>query len=344
MSHSDSTAIGNPLTAYMKRAASGLALCCGIAALALGLHLLPGFSLFSPMIVALVGGLFLAAVGAVPTKAKVGLDIAARPLLRFAIILLGFQLTLVQITEVGLMGMLVVILSLVSTLIVAQLVGVLLGIDSKLAQLIAVGTAICGASAIVAMNAVTKANDEDVTYAVACITLCGTIAMLSFPLAISIAHLDSYHYGLWTGAAIHEVGQVVGAAFQGGQVAGEFGTITKLSRVIMLVPVIMVLGQFIAHGAAISGDLKFKRPPLIPLFILIFLGVVALNSAVVISPNLKGAIATLATFFLTVALGATGLVSDIKKLRERGAKPLLLGLISSAFIAVASLGLLKALT
>jgi uncharacterized integral membrane protein (TIGR00698 family) len=322
----------------------GLALCGGIALAATALHMLPLFKLFSPMIVAVVAGIAFNGLGLVRPSTRPGLAFAARPLLRFAIILLGFQLTLTQIREVGLMGMAVIVVSLASTLVVTQIMGRLLGVDRKLAQLIAAGTAICGASAIVATNCVTKADEEDVAYALACVTLCGTVAMLVFPMAISVAHLDGYHYGLWSGAAIHEVGQVVGAAFQGGQAAGEFGTIAKLTRVLMLAPVILVLGLANQRGAANAGASDAGRRVLVPMFIVLFLSVIVINSFVAVSADTKLTIATISTFLLTVALGAIGLAADVKKLRERGAKPLLLGVAASVFIAGLSLGLLKLLT
>ena len=322
----------------------GLLLSGGIAGAATFLHTFPMFALFSPMIVAVVAGIALNGVGLVPRSSNAGLTFAARPLLRFAIVLLGFQLTLTQVQDVGLMGTAVIALSLTSTFIVTQAVGRLLGVDRKLAQLIAAGTSICGASAIVAVNSVTQANDEDVAYALACVTLCGTIAMFVFPLSISVADLNGYHYGLWSGAAIHEVGQVVGASFQGGQTAGEFGTIAKLTRVMMLAPMILALGLANQRGAANAGTPDVRSLMPVPMFIILFLGVIALNSFVVVSADMKSAIATVATFLLTIALGAIGLVTDIRKLRERGAKPLLLGVLASVFIAGVSLGLLKLLT
>lgn len=322
----------------------GLILSGGVALAATALHMLPLFKLFSPMIAAVVAGMTLNALGLVRPITRPGLAYAARPLLRFAIILLGFQLTLTQIREVGLTGTMVIVISLATTLIVTQAMGRLFGVDRKLAQLIAAGTSICGASAIVATNCVTKADEEDVAYALACVTLCGTIAMLVFPMTISIARLDGYHYGLWSGAAIHEVGQVVGAAFQGGQTAGEFGTIAKLTRVLMLAPVILVLGFANQRRATGAGESETGPRVLVPLFIVLFLGVIVLNSFVPVSVDTRLTIAMISTFLLTVALGAIGLAADVGKLRERGARPLMLGIAASVLIAGVSLGLLKLLT
>ncbi len=96
-------------------------------------------------------------------------------------------------------------------------------------QLISAGTSVCGASAVIATNTVTDAHDEDVAYAVACVTVFGSIAMFAYPTLGTLLHLDPRAYGLWAGSSIHEIAQVVAAAFQEGRQAGEFGTIAKLS-------------------------------------------------------------------------------------------------------------------
>ena len=330
--------------ALLLRAAPGLILCGAMAGIAILLHALPLFRLFSPMIVAVVAGTALRGFNLVPQGSQAGLSFAARPLLRLAIILLGFQLTWHQIQQVGLIGAVIVVLSLTTTMLTTIALAKILKIDRKLAQLIAVGTSICGASAIVAANSVTHGSDEDVAYALACVTFCGTVAMFVFPLIFQIINFDEYQYGLWSGAAIHEVGQVVGAAFQGGQVSGEFGMIAKLTRVALLAPVIMVLGfaNRRSFGDAGAGDEKPAK--LVPPFILLFLVIVAVNSMVDISANLKSAVATISTIMLTMALAAIGLTVDVRKLRERGLGPLALGVAASVFIGTVSFGLLKLMT
>lgn len=321
----------------------GLLASFGLALLATAFHLLPGLSLISPMIAAVVTGMALNAFGFVSPNMRGGLAFATRPVLRLAIVLLAFQLTLTQIRDVGLMGTAVVELSLISTFVLTQAVGRALGIECKLVQLIAAGTSICGASAIVAINSVTQADDEDVAYALACVTFCGTIAMFAFPLVIHIADLDSYHYGLWTGAAIHEVGQVVAAAFQGGQVAGEFGTIAKLTRVVMLAPLIFMLAMASRRNGT-QPSIRSRQGPPVPIFIMLFLVMVCVNSVITVPTEVRSIIAAIATLLLTVALGAIGLATNVLKLRERGLKPLMLGGAASLFIALLSLVLLKLMT
>src|SRR5690606_19143770 len=142
-----------------------------------------------------------------------------------------------------------------------------LGVDRKLSELIAAGTSICGASAVIATNTVTKAPDEDVAYAVACVTIFGSIAMFTYPLLPGLLGLDPQAFGLWAGASIHEIAQVVAAAFQGGEQAGQFGTIAKLSRVMFLAPMVIGLGILSVRSAA-DDAAKGRSNVAIPWFVI----------------------------------------------------------------------------
>ena len=268
---------------------------------------------------------------------------SARRLLRLGIVLLGLQLTAAQVAEVGAEGLAILALCVVGTFAVTVWLGRLIGVEPGLAELIAGGTSICGASAIIATNTVTEAPEEDVAYALACITLFGTLAMLAYPLLPAVLGLSPAGYGLWAGASIHEIAQVVGATFQAGQEAGETGTIAKLSRVMMLAPVVMALGLIAARrrGAG-AGQAKVPVPP-VPWFVLGFVAVVVLNSIVPVPAEARAAAGLATTVLLSMALAALGLEACIGKLRAKGAKPLLLGLLASLFIAGFSLVLVKTL-
>lgn len=171
-----------------------------------------------------------------------------RRVLRVAIILLGLQLSLSQLTVVGGVGLAIIAVTLVATFLFTVWLGGLLNIDCKLAQLIGAGTSICGASAVIATSTVTRSSDEDVAYAVACVTVFGSVSMLLYPVLPGLLQLTPHAFGLWAGASIHEIAQVVAAAFQNGPDAGNFGTIAKLSRVMLLAPMILAIGCFSAKG------------------------------------------------------------------------------------------------
>ena len=178
---------------------------------------LPGMTTFSPMILAILLGTAFHNLVGTPAIARPGVTFSLRRLLRIGIILLGLQLTITQVIEVGGRGIGIIAATLVATFAFTVWMGKVLGVDRKLAQLIAAGTSICGASAVIATNTVTNAHDEDVAYAVACVTVFGSVAMFTYPLLPGLLHLDPHAFGLWSGASIHEIAQVVAAAFQDGQ-------------------------------------------------------------------------------------------------------------------------------
>src|SRR6202012_2807524 len=296
----------------------GVALTAVIAAMAFGLRQIPYVSVLSPIILSITIGMSLHNFVGTPALAKPGVAFSMRRLLRFAIILLGLQLTTAQLVEVGGGGLAVIAITLAATFLFTQQLGRLIGVDRKLSQLIAAGTSICGASAVIATNTVTDAPDEDVAYAVACVTVFGSFAMFIYPLLPGLLHLDPHAFGLWSGASIHEIAQVVAAAFQDGRRAGEFDTIAKLSRVMLLAPMVIALG-LIASRSSTRGATS-ARPPM-PWFVLGFVAMVGVNSVVTIPGQAKVWIVALTTFLLSVALAAMGLETDIAKLTARGYRP-----------------------
>nr|WP_315920767.1 YeiH family protein [Mesorhizobium sp. SP-1A] len=316
---------------------AGIVLACVVAASAFSIRNLPGLGIFSPMILAVLVGMVVCNLVGAPAHAKPGIAFCQRNILRYAIVLLGFQLTVTQLTSIGVSGVGIVALTLGATFCFTVWLGRTLGVDSKLAQLIAAGTSICGASAVVATNAVTSANDEDVAYAVAAVTVFGTIAMLGYPLLEPFLGFSQHQFGLWSGASIHEIAQVIGASFQVGPQSGEIGTIAKLARVTMLAPVVITLGILAARSRKSESAAK---PPM-PWFVVAFVGVVIINSFVTIPAEVKQVIVLLTTFMLSVGLAAMGLQTNVSAIRSRGLRPLLLALSAFIFIACFSLMLVK---
>jgi uncharacterized integral membrane protein (TIGR00698 family) len=317
----------------------GLFLVAALTAVAYALRQIPGVGLVSPMILAIGLGILFHNTVSTPARATPGVKFAMRRLLRFAIILLGLQLTITQVIEVGGRGMLIIAATLLATFQFTRWLGARLGVEPKLAELIAAGTSICGASAVIATNTVTQGSDEDVAYAVACVTVFGSMAMFLLPYLAGVMQMDAHAFGLWSGASIHEIAQVVAAAFQRGQQAGEFGAIAKLSRVILLAPVVLGLGWFARRAAKqnADGDAAQGKVP-VPWFVIGFIGLVALNSLVTIPQQPRQALVTLTAVLLTMALAAMGLETDLRKLRMKGVRPFLLGAMAWVFIASFSLG------
>jgi uncharacterized integral membrane protein (TIGR00698 family) len=316
----------------------GLTLVGALTAAAYALRQSPGLGLLSPMILAILLGIIFHNTVATPLLAKPGVQFAMRRLLRVAIVLLGLQLTIGQVIEVGGRGMLIIAATLLATFQFTRWLGARLGVEPKLAELIAAGTSICGASAVIATNTVTRGSDEDVAYAVACVTIFGSLAMFILPFLGDALHLDAHAFGLWSGASIHEIAQVVAAAFQRGQQAGEFGTIAKLSRVIMLAPVVLGLGWLARRAARRNdqADIAQGEVP-VPWFVIGFVGLVVLNSMIVVPDAPRKVLIVSTTILLTMALAAMGLETDLRKLRMKGLRPLLLGAGAWIFIGTFSL-------
>ncbi|MGN6771595.1 MAG: YeiH family protein [Rhizobiaceae bacterium] len=320
--------------------APGLLLTMAIAGLAYVLRKVPGIDTFSPMILAILLGILFHNIVGTPARAKGGVVFSLRRILRLAIILLGLQLTASQVAAVGGTGIGIIVVTLIATFTLTKAMGRVLGVERKLAELIAAGTSICGASAVIATNTVTEGSDEDVAYAVACVTVFGTLSMFLYPALGTLIHLDMHHYGLWAGSSIHEIAQVVAAAFQHGKEAGDFGTIAKLSRVMLLAPLVMTLGIIaVRRGAGASGAKAGRKTPM-PWFVLGFIAMIGVNSLGVIPADATHAVTPVTTFLLTMALAAMGLETDIRKLRAKGVRPLALGALSWVFISCFSLALI----
>jgi uncharacterized integral membrane protein (TIGR00698 family) len=253
-------------------------------------------------------------------------------------------LTLDQVIGVGAPGLAIVVATLASTFFVTQWLGRLLGVDAKLSQLIAAGTSICGASAVIATNTVTEGSDEDVAYAVACVTVFGSIAMLVQPALSASLHLEPRTFGFWAGASIHEIAQVIAAASQGSREALDLATIVKLSRVMLLAPLVMLLGIAAARAARRSnadGEGVPKAAAPVPWFVIGFLAMIGFNSFDLLPHGERAMLIEVTTFLLSVALAAMGLETDFGKLRAKGLRPLALGAGAWVFIAGLSLGLVK---
>jgi uncharacterized integral membrane protein (TIGR00698 family) len=349
---SDSILVGNAPAVRIVRQASvdagafaavpGLVLTAGVAGLAFALRRIPGVAIFSPMILATLIGMALHNFRGTPAWAKSGVTFSLKRVLRLGIILLGLQLMASQVAQVGVVGAAVIAAALIATFTFTKWLGGVMGVDAKLTELITAGTSICGASAVIATNTVTRGSDEDVAYAVACVTVFGSLSMLLYPLLPGLLHLSPAAFGLWSGASIHEIAQVVAAAFQDGNHSGEIGTVAKLTRVMMLAPVVITLGLVAMRRAAqATGQFASRAAPPMPWFVLGFIAMVILNSIVSIPIGAKASIALGTTFLLSMALAAMGMETDFRKLKAEGLKPLLLAAAAWVFISTFALVLVK---
>lgn len=312
--------------------APGLMLVGVITASAYGLRHIPLISQLSPMISAIFVGMLFANLVGFSASAAAGISLSGKRLLRLAVALLGLQISFAQLGDIGVQGVSFAAFGLGATFLFTISMGRLLGVDRQLAHLLAAGTSVCGASAIAAANAVTGADDEDVAYAVACITLFGTIAMFLFPFVGLIVGLSERLYGLWIGLSVHEVAQVVGAGYQLGTEAGEIAVVTKLARVMMLAPLIICLSFFLSRPRQRTSG-KGQQVQLVPLFVIGFLLLAIVNSLGILPDDFREPVVTATPVLLTAAMAALGLGTSVSKLRQHGFAPLLLAGMASIFIA-----------
>lgn len=333
---------GKPPGAAIIAALPGLALAAGIAAAAFGLRAaaIPGLTKISPLMLAILLGMTVRNLLGRPEAARAGIALCLRAPLRTGIVLLGLQVTLTEILGIGLAGLAILAFALFGTFFFTLWLGKRLGVRPGLATLIATGTGICGASAIVAANTVVRDDEEAVAYALATVTLFGTIAMFAYPVLGGILPLAERSYGLWTGASVHEVAQVVAAGFARGEATGEFATVAKLARVLMLAPLVIGMGIWmqrqLAHSATAEGAVVRGRVPM-PWFVFGFLGMVLLAGTGWVPAETRQAATLLAQALLSLALAAVGLETDVRKLIAQGWQPLALGALATLFIASTTL-------
>lgn len=313
-----------------RKLAPGLLICVAIALFSVQLRNASGIAALNPVVIALLVGLAWRSLKGRQAALDAGISFSVRPLLRFAIVLLGLQVTATEVLALG-PGALALAVTVVAVTVPAAIwLGRMLGVEPGLAALLGMGTGICGASAIVATNQVVRAKDEDVTYALAVITLCGTVGLVLMPLLAAPLGLDPLSYGLWAGASLHEVVQAVGAAAAGGAEAAQSGTVMKLARVMLLAPAIMALGWWVARGAAAGGGTAKVQ---VPWFAVWFLGMVALVSTGLVPRLAVDASRWLVPLMMAASVAALGLSTDLRALHARGLKPLGLGVALSLLIA-----------
>lgn len=331
---------GAPSSYSMPPFLSGILLPLAVAAAAIALHQIPALSSVSPMMLAILIGIMVRNVAPVPEAALSGTKFLVRHALRVGIVLLGIRLTLSDIASLGGMTILIIVACVVGTFFVTIGLGRLLGVPRALSELIAAGTSICGASAVIAIHAVRRGPDEDMAYAIATVTLIGSIAMVSYPLLAGPLGLDPTAFGVWTGATVHEVAQVTAASYQQGEVAGNVGTVTKLGRVVLLVPI--ALGVLLSMRLSRDTGGEGGRAP-VPWFVAGFLAMVVLNSFVEVPEAAAGAIRTMSELLLVLGLAAAGLQAHLASLLKVGLRPLLVAIGGGLFIAALGLTLVKVL-
>lgn len=318
----------------------GLLLTGCITAAAYLLAVLPGLAVMGTLGIALFLGLAARAVIGLPKATERGVDFSAKTLLRLGIVLLGVRLNFALIGEAGLMVLVLDLGVIVLGIVFIERLGWWLGVSRSLRLSIAVGSSICGASAIVAAAPIVRAKKDEISVSVATVSILGTLGVLAYTVLGAALGLDAVAYGLMTGATLQEVGQVLAAGFALGPQAGDLATITKLTRVALLAPVLIVVGVLLIRwdsrddGQSSDASVQTERPPLLPAFLFGFLVVGGVNTLGFIPPQLAGWMQTVSLILTAAAMAGIGLNVDFRALRKIGGKAMILGAAGFALIVV----------
>jgi uncharacterized integral membrane protein (TIGR00698 family) len=325
-------------------------------AAALGL----GAGAISGIMVAILLGLAIGNLFTLPASLKPGIGVAVKRVLRLGIVLLGLKLSIVEVGSIGLKSLPVILVTIPAAILLVTFLGRRLGLADRLGTLIAVGTGICGNTAIVAVAPTIGAKEEETSYAVACITVFGLFAMLTYPF---VAHWlfggDPFAAGLFLGSAVHDTSQVAGAGmvyqdYYRAPEALNVATVTKLERNLSMLIVIPLM-SILYHRRSSEGAAPPAWWTMVPLFVVGFACMSALRTVGdlgerpfgLLTPEQWHGFVKLAshatTYCLGIAMAGVGLGTSIRGLKSIGFKPLGLGLVSALIVGIISTLLIKTL-
>lgn len=270
-----------------------------------------------------------------PEKLEAGISFTGKKILQYSIILLGFEMNLFNVMEIGAQSIYVMVCTMAAAFFTAWAVGRALKLDSGTTTLIGAGTAICGGSAIAAVAPVIRAKDKDIVFSISTIFLFNILAVFIFPFLGHYWGLSDSGFGMWAGTAINDTSSVVAAGFSYSEAAGSYATIVKLTRALMIVPVCIFFAVITARKSAAQGDFHITK--VFPWFILWFVAATIINTTGIVPTALSHTLGDCGKFAIIMAMSAIGLKTDLKALLKNGLRPIFLGLCCWIAVAVVSL-------
>ncbi len=284
----------------------------------------------NPVLVAMLVGLLVGNAFESPATLKPGLDFSKRYLLRLGVMLVGFRITVRLLSELGIVPIGIAAVELVTVLLAVRWIAVRwFRMDGELALLIAAGSAICGAAAILCVAALVRAREQNTGLAIALITLAGTLALLLFPFAFGAGWMPAFDdrlYGIFVGSSIYELAQVYGASFAVSEGALNTATLVKLSKVLMLLPTLLALSAWRRRGTARASSTSAGTAPLpFPWFVIGFIVVMLFNSSVNVHPQVRRLLLDFDQFLFMMVMVALGLSTRLSRLADGGVGWRLLG-------------------
>lgn len=299
------------------------------------------WSSVSPLTVSLLIGALAGNLGLIPSASEPGLTFASRHILRAGIVLLGFQLSFSEVAHLGSRGFLAVISVVIVTFFGTQYIARLLGVSPGLGLLTATGYSICGVSAISAMTGAVDGDDEDAMYAIALVTLFGSVSIFALPALGHLMNMSNIRFGMWAGSSVHDVAQVVASATTYSHQSLAPAVVVKLTRVVLLAPLVAIYGY--RHSQSQKHAEPHQHPhtgsqriSLLPMFIVFFLVAVSVRTTGALSSDLLNTLKQLEKILLALALVGLGAAVNIKKLRLLGSRPIILGVCSWALVLATS--------
>lgn len=286
----------------------------------------------SPLFMSMVMGLIFVNAGGWGDKGKEAATFAAKRCLRIGVVLLGFQISIDKFIEVGPRGLMAVIVIVAGVFLGLRFAAKKAGLTDSLSTLIAGGFAICGATAIAAISSTRKSEERDVSYAVAVVALCGTLSVFVIPVLAHLFSLSDATAGAWIGAAVHDVGQVIATASIMGPEALDSAVIVKLTRVVLLIPLILFLST--------QNSEKKSLRSATPTFVVAFVLCAVLVNALPLSDGAITAGKELSKIFLSIGLFGMGLGVRWASIKALGAKPLMVGLSAWVVCGAFALGII----
>ena len=323
--------------------APGVLLCVALAAVALWLADLAWVkdSLHvRALLIVIVLGMVWTSLIPLPAAVQPGVRFAQRPILRWAVAGLGFRLGLAEMVKIGAPALVVVVVATFSSLLFGWWIARRLGIGEKLGLLLGVGGAICGASAVVAADSVVQGEKRDSAIALGVITLLGTIGIVIYPLIQRALGMSDFLYGVWDGASLHEMAQVVAAGFGVSDEAARVATVVKLARIALLAPVVLGLSAWLRRRHKATGQAHVSP---VPWFLVLFVVFAIVNSSGLLPASWITVARRVDLWLLCVGMAGVGLVTGFADLRAAGMRPIVAGASQWLFLATVSYGLARVL-
>ncbi|PHK49076.1 YeiH family protein [Staphylococcus edaphicus] len=298
------------------------------------------FPIIGSAIFAIIIGILINNVITIPKKYEAGINFSSKKILHYSIVVLGFTLSFHSIGAIGWKSLPIIFITLFAAFFIVYVLMKLFNINEHLSILIGVGTSICGGSAIAATSPVIKAKESEVAFAISTIFLFNLIAVFVFPPLGHIMHMGETTFGYFGGTAINDTSSVIAATSIYGKTALETGAVVKLTRTLMIIPVVLFFTyRTIKKEQETQSNTSIVK--IFPWFIVWFVVASLISTIFNFSPSVINIFQQLSLFLITMAMAGIGLNVDFKQFRQAGIKPILLGLATWIVVIISSLITMK---